>query len=58
MKPKVLIQIFMLDDGKIGVSSTSNNQITNLGLIGVAQSLFLKGVQETEPSRIIVPEAV
>lgn len=58
-KPKVLIQVYLMDDGKIGVSSTSTNQVTNLGLIGVAQAMFLKGVNESpkqEESRIFVPE--
>ena len=52
-KPQVLIQIALLEDGKIGVSSTSNNQVTNLGLIGVAQALFQKNVEQKEASRIV-----
>lgn len=52
MKPKVLIQIMIGEDDRIAVSSTSSNHITNLGLLGVAQSMFLKGIEENEPSRI------
>ena len=58
MKPQVLVQIALLEGGKIAVTSTSTNQITNLGLIGVAQSMFLKGIEEKEAPKIIQPELV
>lgn len=55
MRPKVLIQIMLRDDDTVSVSSTSNNHITNLGMMGVAQSMFLNGVKEQEPSGIVIP---
>ena len=54
--PRVLIQIALMNDGKIGVTSTSTNHITNLGLLGVAQSMFQKGVGNEDQSTIIKPE--
>ena len=55
MKHKVMIQIIIGEDDRVAVSSTSNNHITNLGLLGVAQSMFLKGIEEKEPSSIVIP---
>lgn len=57
-KAKVTIQISLLEDGRIAVASTSNNHITNLGMLGVAQSMFLKGINEREKSSIVVPDIV
>lgn len=55
MKHKVIIQIIVGEDDRVAVSSSSNNHITNLGLLGVAQSMFLKGIGEKESSNIVVP---
>ena len=55
-KPRVIIQVFLRNNGQVGVSSTSANHITNLGLIGVAQAIFQKQVTPEDPSRILKPE--
>lgn len=55
MTPKVLIQIVLSDAGEVAVSSTSGNQITNLGLISIAEQYFKSTLQKKEESSIVHP---
>lgn len=55
MKPKVLIQIALTDNGECAVSSTSPNQITNLGLISIAEQYFKSTLEKKEESQIVKP---
>lgn len=58
MKIKARITIELLEDGRIGIASTSNNHITNLGMLGVAQSMFQKAIEEPKSSPIVQPEVL
>lgn len=55
MKPKVLIQIALTDAGECMVSSTSANQISNLGLLSIAEQYFKSTLQKKEESQIVKP---
>ena len=55
--PKVLIQIALMENGELGVNSSSGNQITNLGMIEIAKNVFLNQLNKKNESGIIVPDA-
>jgi len=57
-KPKVVIYIFLTDEGQVSIQTSSQNQITNLGMLGIAQSLIQKQIEVKQPSNIIVPEVL
>jgi hypothetical protein len=58
--PKVLIQIALLEDNQIGINSTSSNQVTNLGLLQVADSFFKSVLanSQAQKSNIVIPDAI
>lgn len=57
-KVKVGLSVFIDEAGQIGFTSTSKNQITNLGMLECAKAIVLNQLnsQPQEQSRILVPE--
>jgi hypothetical protein len=57
-KVKIGLSVFMDEAGQVGFTSTSQNQITNLGMLELAKAIVLGSVkaEKKEESRIVVPE--
>jgi len=57
-KVKVGLSVFIDEMGQVGFTSTSKNQITNLGLLEVAKAIVLNQLNSKpqEESRILMPE--
>lgn len=57
-KVKVGLSVFIDEMGQVGFTSTSKNQITNLGMLEVAKAIVLNQLNSKpqEESRILMPE--
>lgn len=60
MSPKIKIgvQVFLTEDGKYGLISTSHNELTVMGLLmkGLQIAQGNAQIKAEEPSNIILPE--
>ena len=55
--PKVSISIILDGQGRLGVSASSKNYITVIGMIELAKGIILKSKMNSEnDSRIVVPD--
>lgn len=53
---KVKIDIVLTGDGRIGIASTSDNLVTNLGLLETAKAFFQRGMRQDTTPEIIIPK--
>ena len=55
-KVKVGVHIFLTEDGHVGMNSTSQNELTIVGLLMKGIQLAQSPIKQPEPNRIVIPE--